>query len=76
MEQFWCCPPLSLAIYREIAAQLEQVSGVIRVKIQLHPVTAAFDYGKSQVEGLTFTFDANPSTQGQIAAILTHYEQR
>ncbi len=75
VEKFWCCSPLPLAVYREIVAQLEQVSGVMAVKIQLYSESATFDYGKSQVEGLALTFDANSSTQAQIGAILAHYER-
>ncbi len=76
MEKFWACPSLPFAVYRELAAQVEQVVGVLSVEIKCLPETASFDYHQSQVEGLVLTFENNPSTQTQIAAILTHYEQR
>lgn len=75
VEKFWSCPSLPLAVYRELAAQIEQVAGVLSVEIKGLPETASFDYGQSQVEGLVLTVESNPSTQTQIAAILTHYEQ-
>ncbi|TVQ60362.1 MAG: hypothetical protein EA366_03705 [Spirulina sp. DLM2.Bin59] len=76
MEKFWYRPSLPLAVYRELAAQVGQVQGVVSVQIKYLPETATFDYDKSQVEGLTLTFDEHGSTEAEIAAILTHYKQR
>jgi hypothetical protein len=70
---YW--PKLPLAVYREIAAHLRQVSGV---EVELSPQTdIRFDYELSQVGGLHIlnlgTLD--PEAQHQILQILQYYRK-
>ena len=45
-----CCPHLPLAVYREVAAHLQQVDGV---EVQLlRQQSQTFDYQQSQVGGI------------------------
>ena len=69
-------PDLPLAIYREIAAHLQQVQGV---RVSLTPQTSlTFNYQDSQVEALEieYTDDFEPSYQAQVETILDYYAQR
>lgn len=76
MEQVYRQPELPLAIYREIAAHLGQISGVT---VELLPQSAPeFDYHLSQVEALKLQYsdDLSPADQAQVRAILTYYGDR
>lgn len=69
-----CCPGLPLAVYREVAAHLRQVSGVEVDSISREPTE--FDYHQSQVDSLVLRY---PNTEGQrdrIDTILGYYAQR
>jgi hypothetical protein len=67
---------MPLAVYREVAAHLRQVSGV---EVELLPQTALqFDYALSQVGGLRIhgKFPAEPDAQVKVLAILDYYCSR
>ncbi len=68
-------PQLSLAVYREIAAHLQQVIGIKTELISQLP--QAFDYHQSQVEGLWIQYPANlsPNDQQRLEEILNYYAQ-
>lgn len=69
-------PGLPLAVYREIAAHLRQVSGV---ETGLYPTTSTqFDYHQSQVKGLWFQYDrtARAESRERVDQILAYYQQR
>ena len=69
-------PRLPLAVYREVAAHLRQIDGVMT---GLLPQTSkTFDYLQSQVGGLwiRYSADASEICQPQIEAILTYYGDR
>ena len=81
-----CCPGLPLAVYREVAAHLQQVQGLI---VGLTPSRSQqFDYSQSQIGSLWFQFgtvEANeadevtvPETvrRQQVDRILSYYSQR
>ncbi len=69
-------PNLPLAVYREIAAHLQQVKGV-QVEL-LSQDAPCFDYGQSQIKGMVIHLMSPPSPQQQeqIEAILDYYAQR
>lgn len=67
---------MPLAVYREVAAHLRQVSGV---EVVLLPQTAqVFDYQQSQVGGLQFQYasDADEATCQRVEQILQYYGDR
>jgi hypothetical protein len=67
---------LPLAVYREVAAHLRQVSGV---EVELLPQTdPEFEYLKSQVGGLVITYpiEANPESRRRVEQILAYYGDR
>ena len=69
-------PGLPLAIYREIAAHLQQVDGV---KTGLYPATyQQFDYSHSQIGGLWIEYSstANAESRARVAQILAYYQNR
>jgi len=69
-------PDLPLAIYREIAAHLQQVKGV---SVSLNPQTSPnFSYQTSQIEALEleYTADFEPSQKVEVQGILDYYAQR
>jgi hypothetical protein len=69
-------PNLPLAIYREIAAHLQQVQGI---KTRLLPQSAgSFDYQYSQVAGLVWEYpvDLAGRDREQVQAILDYYARR
>ena len=69
-------PRLPLAVYREVAAHLRQISGVTA---GLLPQTSTtFDYLQSQVGGLwlRYSVDAAEVCQQQIEVILIYYGDR
>ncbi|MGK7930019.1 MAG: hypothetical protein AB4041_01105 [Microcystaceae cyanobacterium] len=68
-------PYLPLAVYREIAAHLQQIEGVM---VELLPQDApSFDYAQSQIKALILT-TSKPLTetqQDQIQSILDYYSK-
>lgn len=67
---------LPLAVYRELAAHLEQVAGI---KTELIPQTSEqFDYYQSQIGGVLIHYEANldSSCIQQIEKILNYYAHR
>lgn len=71
-----CCPRLSLAVYREVAAHLRQVKGV---EADLIPQTSTqFDYNESQVGGLwvQYTTASDPASRERVKQILAYYQSR
>lgn len=76
MEEKLTIPYLSLAVYREIAAHLQQVN---QVEVELIPQSSqTFSYFNSQIEGLILRYPANLATEEkqQLQEILNYYEQR
>lgn len=70
------CPGLPLAVYREIAAHLRQVSGVDAGLVSQTAVS--FDYNQSQVGGLWIQY-ADPSdavSRERVNQILAYYQNR
>ena len=86
-----CCPGLPLAVYREVAAHLQQVDGL---SVGLTPLRSQqFDYAQSQIGSLWFQFGAadvgatdtveaskiavaEPVQRQQVDRILAHYSKR
>lgn len=71
-----CLPVLPLAVYREVAAHLSQVTGVI---VELLPqCSSVFDYRQSQIGGLTlrYTAEANAESRQRVQQILAYYGDR
>lgn len=71
-----CCPRLPLAVYREVAAHLRQVTGV---EAGLFPQRSQeFDYLQSQVGGvwIRYTTEATPASQHRVEQILAYYGDR
>lgn len=69
-------PSLPLAVYREIAAHLEQIEGV---KTELIPQSSdKFDYDQSQIGAILIYYRANLdlSCLQQIEKILNYYAHR
>lgn len=69
-------PGLPLAVYREIAAHLRQVSGV---ETGLIPQQSQdFDYNQSQVGSLWIEYSetATSAAQERVEQILAYYQQR
>lgn len=67
---------MPLAVYREVAAHLRQVSGV---EVVLLPQTAqTFNYQQSQIGGLKFQYasDADEAACQRIEQILQYYGDR
>lgn len=69
-------PELPLAVYREIAAHVQQLPGV-QARL-LPPNHTHFDYGHSQVGGLELTFNEQwqSGDRQRLEAIITFYGQR
>ncbi|AOW98299.1 hypothetical protein BJP34_01545 [Moorena producens PAL-8-15-08-1] len=70
------CPGLPLAVYREVAAHLRQVTGV---KADLLPQTSQqFDYNQSQVGGLWIEYGetADKVERERVKQILSYYQNR
>lgn len=75
------CPQLPLAVYREVAAHLRQVSGVdTRVVMRsLEPdPQEKFDYYQSQVAALEVNYgaDITETDKQRVSEILDYYAQR
>ncbi len=70
------CPGLPLAVYREVAAHLRQVSGVSTRLIPQH--SQQFDYHDSQIGGLAIEYgeDSKPVMRQQVDQILAYYGDR
>ena len=68
-------PNLPLAVYRELAAHLQQVRGVTTELIPQQ--SEQFDYAQSQVETLQIQYpnSLDYQEQRQIQGILDHYAQ-
>lgn len=69
-------PGLPLAVYREIAAHLRQVSGV---ETGLTPQQSQdFDYNQSQVGSLWIEYSETTTSAAQerVAQILAYYQQK
>lgn len=63
-----------LAVYREIAAHLEQVDGVL---VQCLPqMSREFNYLQSQLGGLRIELPDRPEAQQQVDHILAYYGDR
>ena len=69
-------PRLPLAVYREVAAHLRQVSGVT-VELKSQQATT-FDYFQSQIGAMVIRYPADlpTSAQERITAILNFYGDR
>lgn len=70
------CPHLPLAVYREVAAHLQQVTGV---EVELVPQTSTeFDYFESQTGGLRLTFNpaSTADARRRVDQILAYYGDR
>ncbi|MGL5036078.1 MAG: hypothetical protein ACRC6M_20010 [Microcystaceae cyanobacterium] len=76
LQQRVCYDQLPLAVYREIAAHLQQIAGVKTTLISQSAQT--FDYAQSQIEALEIDYpeDLSPSEKSLLAEILAYYEQR
>lgn len=70
------CPQLPLAVYREVAAHLRQVTGVDAGLLPQRSQT--FDYGQSQVGGVWVRYgsEANAVSQRRVEQILVYYGDR
>jgi hypothetical protein len=67
---------MPLAVYRELAAHLRQVTGV---EVELLPQTAqSFDYKQSQIGGLVLRYRSEAGTVERelVRRILAYYEER
>ncbi|MGB3236914.1 MAG: hypothetical protein WBB29_01375 [Geitlerinemataceae cyanobacterium] len=75
-RQHLSCPGLPLAVYREVAAHLQQVDGVAVELVEQS--SQEFDYTQSQVEALWIQYPANASVKvcQQVDRILTYYGDR
>ena len=77
VKERYTCPGLPLAVYREVAAHLRQVTGVnagLTVK-PLHSGRETFDYYASQIEALWLEYPQDLATESQqrVRAILDYY---
>ncbi len=72
-------PELPLAVYREVAAHLQQVT-TVKTELITRSLNSEneFDYGKSQIEALWIEHPQNLSDRHkqQIEQILDYYAQR
>lgn len=80
VRKCYTSPRLPLAVYREVAAHLRQVTGVNAGAIvkPLRGGREAFDYYASQIEALWLEYPQELSTESKqrIQAILDYYGQR
>lgn len=75
-EQYLECPGMPLAVYREVAAHLEQVPGV---DVVLVPRSApVFDYTQSQISRMEIRHptDLDRRDQHRLQEILEYYSDR
>ena len=78
-EKIITYPKLPLALYREIAAHLQQVQGIkIRLVTQSNSPEQTFDYYQSQVKGLLIEYnsDLEVDAREKVEKILDYYAQR
>ena len=71
-----CSPQLPLAVYREVAAHLQQVIGI---EVEILPQTSqTFDYTLSQVGGLSIHYPptATSADLERVEQILAYYGDR
>lgn len=70
------CPRLPLAVYREVAAHLRQVSGVEAGLLAQR--SQQFDYYQSQIGGvwIRYTASADATSQRRVEQILAYYGDR
>lgn len=65
---------LPLAVYREVAAHLEQVAGV---QTELVPQTAQpFDYALSQIDSVWISHPDDAAAAQRVSQILAYYSDR
>ncbi len=71
-----CCKSLPLAVYREVAAHLQQVEGVETGLIPQQ--SQQFDYNESQVGSLWIQFStaADATARERVEQILAYYSNR
>jgi hypothetical protein len=78
------CPRLPLAVYREVAAHIRQISGV-DAELMLYLVgdrreinQQKFDYAQSQVKGLSVEYsqDLTENNKQRLEEILDYYGRR
>lgn len=76
VSEVLCYPQLPLAVYREMAAHLQQVSGVTATLMP--PNFDQFDYYQSQVGGLQLQYndDLPPLDCQRVEEIIHFYAQR
>ena len=80
-QQRLVCPQLPLAVYREVAAHLQQVAGVrtsVIMRAIEHDPVEKFDYYQSQVAALEVVCEENITEleEQRITEILNYYAQR
>jgi hypothetical protein len=80
-KQRLTCPQLPLAVYREVAAHLRQVTGVntsLIMRSLEHDPEEKFDYYQSQVAALEINYGADIAETEKliISEILDYYAQR
>ena len=70
-----CYPELPLAVYREIAAHLQQVEGITTELITQQ--SQKFDYCQSQISCLSIEYPVkfDPSCQKRVEEILDYYTE-
>lgn len=80
ITKYYCSPRLPLAVYREVIAHLNQVTGVKTglVTKSSDGGSAAFAYSASQIEALWIEYaqDLPTANLSQITAILDYYGDR
>lgn len=80
VKERYTCPGLPLAVYREVAAHLRQVTGV-NTGLIVKPVQGdgeAFDYYASQIEALWLEYpqDLANESKKRVRTILDYYGKR
>lgn len=75
------CPQLPLAVYREVAAHLRQVTGVktnLIMRSLEHDPSEKFDYYQSQIAALEINYESEISAidRSRITEILDYYARR
>ena len=88
VKERYTCPGLPLAVYREVAAHLRQVTGV-NAELTVKPLHSGlpdgsakqrenFDYYASQIEALWLEYPQDLATESQqrVRAILDYYGKR
>jgi hypothetical protein len=73
-SEILCYPHLPLAVYREIAAHLQQIDGVATEL--LPPSDTAFNYANSQIGGLLITYPEGLNPDKHLNALIDFYGAR